>query len=83
METKVNGRKISAADLVDGDLIEAGQTVLLFSMTVEEETTIALRETKSSRSEAKSKGASEPFSPTVDYKPAATDSRGDLGNPGA
>ena len=29
--TKVNGRKISAVDLVDGDLIEAGQTVLLFS----------------------------------------------------
>ena len=81
--TKVNGRKISAADLVDGDLIEAGQTVLLFSMMVEEEKTIALRETKSSRSEAKIKGASEPFAPTVDYKLAATDSRDDLGNSGA
>ena len=48
--TKVNGRKISAADLVDGDLIEAGQTVLLFSMTDEEVTTVPVRETKPSRS---------------------------------
>jgi pSer/pThr/pTyr-binding forkhead associated (FHA) protein len=81
--TKVNGRKISAADLADGDLIEAGQTVLLFSMTDEEVTTIAVRETKPSRSEAKTEGASELFAPTVDYKPAATDSHVDRGKSSA
>jgi eukaryotic-like serine/threonine-protein kinase len=75
--TKVNGRKISAADLADGDLIEAGQTVLLFSMTDEEVTTIPVRETRPSRSDANIKGASEPFAPTVDYKPAANDSAGE------
>ena len=53
--TKVNGRKISAVDLVDGDLIEAGKTVLLFSMTDEEATTTPVRETKPSRSDATSK----------------------------
>jgi eukaryotic-like serine/threonine-protein kinase len=74
--TKVNGRKISAADLVDGDLIEAGQTVLLFSMTVERVMTVPDRETKPSRSDVNIKVASEPFAPTVDYKPAAIDSEG-------
>jgi eukaryotic-like serine/threonine-protein kinase len=75
--TKVNGRKISAVDLVDGDLIEAGQTVLLFSMMDEEATTIPVRETKASRSDANIKRASAPLASTLDYIPVATDSEGD------
>ncbi len=75
--TKVNGRKISAADLVDGDLIEAGQTVLLFSMTDEEQTTVPARETEPSRSDANVKGASGPPAPTVEFKPTATGAKGD------
>jgi eukaryotic-like serine/threonine-protein kinase len=74
--TKVNGRKISAADLVDGDLIEAGQTVLLFSMTAEEETTLLLKETEPSRPD-KIEGAPGPPTPTIDYKQAAPGPRGD------
>ena len=81
--TKVNGRKISAADLVDGDLIEAGQTVLLFSMTDEEVPTNLVRETKASQSEAKTEGASGLPAPTVDSNTAATDSKGDRGTSGA
>ena len=69
--TKVNGRKISAGDLVDGDLIEAGQTVLLFSIRDEEETTVLVRETEASGSDANSKGDSGLPPPTLDYDPAS------------
>jgi serine/threonine-protein kinase len=80
--TKVNGRKISAVDLVDGDLIEAGQTVLLLSMMDEEAPTIAVPETKASPSEAYKKGASTPLASTLDYKPVTPDSQGDRAKSG-
>jgi serine/threonine-protein kinase len=81
--TKVNGRKISAVDLADGDLIEAGQTVLLVSMTDEEAATIPVRETKASRSDANIKGASEPLASTLDDVPVTTDPGGDRVKSGA
>ncbi len=43
--TKVNGRKIKAVDLADGDLIAVGVTILLFSVTDDEEKTVPLRST--------------------------------------
>jgi eukaryotic-like serine/threonine-protein kinase len=69
--TKVNGRKVSAGDLVDGDLIEAGQTVLLFSINDEEVTTVLVRETEASGSDANIKGASGLPPPTLEYDPAS------------
>ena len=48
-------------------------------MIDEEEPTVLVRETKASRSDAKIKDAPGPPAPTVDYSPAAIDSRGDRG----
>ncbi len=71
--TRVNGRKIAAVDLADGDLIEAGQTVLLFSMRGEALTTVRANEAGSTESGADVEGASGRLASTVEHRPATTE----------
>jgi serine/threonine-protein kinase len=61
--TKVNGRKVSAVDLGDGDVIAAGLTILRFSVTEEEDATIALDEVVVSPPEKRIPGGGDPTSP--------------------
>jgi pSer/pThr/pTyr-binding forkhead associated (FHA) protein len=80
--TRVNGRKISAVDLVDGDVIAAGKTVLIFSMTGAEATTIPATALEGSRSDANVKAASVPLASTIDHIPVTTEPAGDRSGAG-
>jgi eukaryotic-like serine/threonine-protein kinase len=67
--TKVNGRRVSAVELGDGDLIEAGETVLRFAVKDDEDEIVHVRMSIPSRTDAVERCTAASYAAVVGVAP--------------